>query len=69
MNTPIPSQTEIINVLRSEISRLRSRTHTLESTVQNMRRESFSIQTAARKILDSGDKIGNIAKEVVGEDE
>jgi DNA repair exonuclease SbcCD ATPase subunit len=69
MNTTIPSQTEIINVLRSEISRLRSRTHTLESTVQNMRRESFSIQTVARKILDSGDKIGNIAKEVVGEDE
>jgi hypothetical protein len=34
-----------------------------------MRRESFSIQTAARKILDSRDKIGNIAKEVVGEDE
>ncbi|KAL1796577.1 hypothetical protein ACET3X_005117 [Alternaria dauci] len=68
-NTIIPSQTEIINVLRSEISRLRTRTHTLESTVQNMRRESFSIHTAARKILDAGDKMGNIAQEVVGEDE
>jgi len=68
MPTSISSQAETINVLRAEVSRLRSRTHVLESTVQNMRCESLSIQTAARQILESGGKMGDIAQDVVGGD-
>ncbi|EOA81508.1 uncharacterized protein SETTUDRAFT_35341 [Exserohilum turcica Et28A] len=55
------SQTETINVLRAEVGRLRSRTQTLESAVQTMRRESISIQTAARQLVDSSDKIEEVA--------
>jgi DNA repair exonuclease SbcCD ATPase subunit len=67
--TSLSSQTETISVLCAEIDRLRSRTCALESTVQNMRYESLSIQTAARQILESGGKMGDIARDVVGQDE
>ncbi|KAG9189429.1 hypothetical protein G6011_06297 [Alternaria panax] len=68
VDNSIPSQTATISVLHAEIGRLRSRTHTLESTVQNMRSESLSIQTAARQILESGGKMGDIAQGIVGGD-
>jgi chromosome segregation ATPase len=61
------SQSETINVLRAEVSRLRSRTQTLESAVQTMRRESISIQTAARQLVASGGKMEETAQHAVGE--
>ncbi|KAH6877875.1 hypothetical protein BKA58DRAFT_435594 [Alternaria rosae] len=57
-STSLSSQRETITVLRAEISRLRSRTQTLEAAVQTMRCESLSIQTAARQILESSGKMG-----------
>lgn len=51
------SSAETINVLRAEISRLRSRTQALESALRTMREESISIQAAARQLVDSGSRI------------
>jgi predicted nuclease with TOPRIM domain len=58
------SQIETINVLRAEVSRLRSRTKTLEAAVQTMRCESLSIQTAARQILESSGNMGDISQDI-----
>lgn len=63
------SQTETINVLRTEINRLRSRTQTLESAVKTMRRESVSIQTAARQLVDSSERVKDAARDIVGDGE
>lgn len=60
------SQSETINVLRAEVGRLRSRTQTLEAALQTMRRESISIQTAARQLMDSGSKLVDVAQGAVG---
>ncbi|KAI4691905.1 uncharacterized protein J4E84_002873 [Alternaria hordeiaustralica] len=60
------SQRETIIVLRAEISRLRARTQALEAAVQTMRRESLSIQTAARQILESSGKMDETLTEVGG---
>jgi chromosome segregation ATPase len=66
-NPASASQTETINVLRAEISRLRSRTQTLESAVMTMRRESISIQTAARQLMDSSEKVKDVVQDVIRE--
>ncbi|PSN63226.1 hypothetical protein BS50DRAFT_107466 [Corynespora cassiicola Philippines] len=58
----IPSA-ETVNVLRTEIGRLRSRTHTLEEALQTMKEESISIQQAAQKLVESG---GRMEKAVQG---
>jgi chromosome segregation ATPase len=55
--TPSASQSETINVLRTEVGRLRSRTQILETALQSMRQESVSIQAAARQLMQSGGKI------------
>ncbi|KAF1842328.1 uncharacterized protein K460DRAFT_398340 [Cucurbitaria berberidis CBS 394.84] len=60
------SQAETVNVLRAEVGRLRSRTHTLETALQTMRRESISIQAAARQLVESGGKLENVAQSAVG---
>jgi chromosome segregation ATPase len=60
------SQLETINVLRAEVGRLRSRTQALETALQTMRRESISIQAAARQLGDSSDMIENVAQGVIG---
>jgi chromosome segregation ATPase len=60
------SQTETINVLRAEVGRLRSRTQTLEAALHTMRRESISIQAAARQLVDSGSVLENVAQSTVG---
>ena len=60
------SQTETVNVLRAEVGRLRSRTQTLETAVQTMRRESISIQAAARRLVESGGKLEDAAQGAVG---
>ncbi|CAO2657428.1 Nn.00g035540.m01.CDS01 [Neocucurbitaria sp. VM-36] len=61
-----PSQAETINILRVEVSRLRSRTQTLETALQTMRQESISIQAAAQQLVESGSKLENVAQIVVG---
>ncbi|OAL56825.1 hypothetical protein IQ07DRAFT_638228 [Pyrenochaeta sp. DS3sAY3a] len=60
------SQAETINVLRAEVSRLRSRTQTLETALQSMRQESISIQLAARQLVESGSKLEDVAQKTVG---
>ncbi|KAF1938633.1 hypothetical protein EJ02DRAFT_18268 [Clathrospora elynae] len=65
-SVPISSQAETINVLRAEVGRLRSRTQTLESAVHMMRRESISIQIAARQLVESGGKLEGVAQGAVG---
>ncbi|KAH7402514.1 hypothetical protein BKA66DRAFT_564427 [Pyrenochaeta sp. MPI-SDFR-AT-0127] len=60
------SQAETVNVLRTEVSRLRSRTQTLETALQSMRRESISIQTAARQLVESSGKLDNVAQGAMG---
>jgi hypothetical protein len=61
-----PSQSETINVLRMEVGRLRSRTQTLETALQTMRRESIAIQVAARHLVDSSGKLESVAQGAVG---
>ena len=61
------SQIETINVLRGEVSRLRARTQSLEGAVRTMQRESISIQTAARQLVDSSEKVKDAATGVTGE--
>jgi chromosome segregation ATPase len=60
--TPSASQSETINVLRAEVGRLRSRTQNLETALQTMRQESVSIQEAARQLVQSSDKIEDVAQ-------
>ncbi|KAH7079063.1 hypothetical protein BKA63DRAFT_257551 [Paraphoma chrysanthemicola] len=60
------SQLETISVLRVEVGRLRSRTQTLETALQTMRRESISIQAAARELVESGGRIETVAEGAVG---
>jgi predicted nucleic acid-binding Zn-ribbon protein len=60
------SQAETINVLRAEVCRLRSRTQTLETALQTMRKESISIQTAAQQLTESGGKLEAVAQSAVG---
>jgi hypothetical protein len=60
------SQSEIINLLRAEVTRLRSRTQTLETTLQTMRRESISIRTAARGLIESSGRLEDIAQDTLG---
>ena len=55
------SATETINVLRTEISRLRSRTQVLETALRTMREESISIQAAAKQMVESGARIERAA--------
>jgi chromosome segregation ATPase len=64
--TPSASQSETITVLRTEVGRLRSRTHTLETALQNMRQESISIQAAARQLVESGGRLEDVAQDAVG---
>lgn len=61
------SQIETINVLRGEVSRLRAKTQILESAVRTMQRESISIQTAARQLVDSSERVKDAAMGVMGE--
>lgn len=62
------SQAETISVLRGEVGRLRARTQTLESAVRTMQRESISIQTAARQLVDSSDRVKDTAQSIIGGD-
>jgi DNA repair exonuclease SbcCD ATPase subunit len=55
------SQFETINVLRTEVSRLRSRTQSLETALQTMRRESVSIQAVAKQLVESGARLEDVA--------
>ena len=63
---PSSSQAETINVLRAEVCRLRSRTQTLETALQTMRKESISIQNAAQQLAESGGKLETVAQSAVG---
>ncbi|KAI4637549.1 hypothetical protein J4E83_000366 [Alternaria metachromatica] len=65
-SSSVSSQRETIIVLRAEISRLRARTQALEAAVQTMRRESLSIQEAARHILESSGKMDETSIGVEG---
>ncbi|KAF2643297.1 hypothetical protein P280DRAFT_515713 [Massarina eburnea CBS 473.64] len=65
-STSSPS-TETLNVLRSEIVRLRLRTQTLESALHTMREESTTIQKAAKQLLESGNRMEQITKEALSE--
>jgi predicted nucleic acid-binding Zn-ribbon protein len=60
------SQSETINLLRAEVTRLRSRTHNLETALQTMRRENISIQTAARQLVESGSRLEDVAQGLLG---
>lgn len=60
------SHAETINVLRAEVGRLRSRTHTLESALHTMRQESISIQATAQQLVELGDRLEAATKSVVG---
>ncbi len=60
------SQAETIQMLRTEVSRLRSRTQTVESALESMQLEGVSIQAAARQMLASGDKLEKTAKDLSG---
>ncbi|KAF2000672.1 hypothetical protein P154DRAFT_192545 [Amniculicola lignicola CBS 123094] len=60
------SSTETINVLRTEIGRLRSLTLCLETALQTMKEESISIQAAARQLVHSGGKIEQTALGATG---
>jgi chromosome segregation ATPase len=62
------SQSETINVLRAEVSRLRARTQVLEAALQTMRHESISIQAAAKQLVESGARLENVAAGGVGTD-
>jgi hypothetical protein len=69
--TPFPpkssmSQSATINVLRAEVGRLRTRTQNLETALHTMRRESISIQAAARQIVESGSILENVSQSTVG---
>ncbi|KAF2110137.1 hypothetical protein BDV96DRAFT_222141 [Lophiotrema nucula] len=66
LNTPSSTSTETVNVLRAEISRLRSRTQTLETALQSMKKESISIQAAAKQLVESGGKMERVASEITG---
>lgn len=67
ISTSSASQMETVNVLRGEVSRLRARTQVLESAVRTMQRESISIQTAARQLVDSSERVKGAAEGVMGE--
>jgi predicted nucleic acid-binding Zn-ribbon protein len=60
------SQLEIINLLRIEVTRLRSRTQTLETALQTIRREGISIRTAAQKLVESSGRLEDIAQDTLG---
>jgi chromosome segregation ATPase len=60
------SQSETINLLRAEVTRLRSRTHNLETALQTMRTESISIQQAARQLMESGGRLEDVAQGLLG---
>ena len=62
------SQSATINVLRAEVGRLRSRTQTLEAALQIMRRESISIQAAAKQLVESGGRLESAAQNAIGTD-
>lgn len=62
-STAVSSSTETINVLRAEVGRLRMRTQTLEAALNTMREEGLSVQAAAKKLMESGGKIGHAALE------
>jgi predicted nuclease with TOPRIM domain len=64
--TSSASQSETINLLRAEVTRLRSRTQTLETALQTMRRESISIQTVARELAESSGRLEDVAKDILG---
>jgi hypothetical protein len=64
--TSLSSQAERINVLRAEVHRLRFRIQTLETALQDMRRESVSIQTAAQQLVESDGRLEAIAQSAVG---
>lgn len=63
-NTAPTSQTETINVLRAEVARLRSRTQSLETALHKMRQESISIQAAAQNLVESSNRLDNVARSV-----
>lgn len=65
LHSPESSQTETIILLRAEVGRLRTRTQTLETALQNMRRESISIQTAARQLVETGGRLDSIMQDAV----
>jgi chromosome segregation ATPase len=60
------SQSETINLLRAEVTRLRSRTQNLETALQTMRTESISIQQAARQLMESGGRLEDVAQGLLG---
>ncbi|KAK3217299.1 hypothetical protein GRF29_1g2652139 [Pseudopithomyces chartarum] len=60
-STPVPSSSETINVLRTEIGRLRIRTQALETALNAMREQGLSIQAAAKTLMESGGKIEHAA--------
>jgi DNA repair exonuclease SbcCD ATPase subunit len=60
------SQAELIHVLRAEVGRLRSRTLVFETALQDMHKESVSIQTTARRLMESGGRLEAVAQSTVG---
>jgi hypothetical protein len=62
------SQAELVHVLRAEVGRLRSRTLVLETALQDMHKEGVSIQTAARRLMESGGRLEAVAQSTVGSD-
>lgn len=61
--TSTSSSAETINVLRTEIGRLRIKTQSLEKALQVMKEEGMTIQDAAKKLLESGSKIQRATQE------
>jgi chromosome segregation ATPase len=68
---PFPSTSDMahaatINVLRAEVGHLRTRTQSLETALHTMRRESASIQAAARQIVESGGILEKVSLSTMG---
>jgi uncharacterized tellurite resistance protein B-like protein len=66
LSTSDLSQSATINVLRTEVGRLRTRTQNLETALHTMRQESISIQVAAQQIVESGSILEKVSQSTVG---
>lgn len=66
-DSPSQPQIQTITLLRAEITRLRSRTQSLQSALQTMRHESLSMQNAAKQLVESSGRMEDAAHGVLGE--
>jgi DNA repair exonuclease SbcCD ATPase subunit len=60
------ASSETVNVLRTEIGRLRKRTQGLEEALQGVKQESVEVQAAAKQLLESGLRMEKGVQDTLG---